>query len=145
MASSIPKAHRKEITDAYVTDNLYVALFTSGGWVYDATNAGHNTYANIVAAGCVEVSDAGTNYVTGGYALAGEASSYVGATNVAILTANATAVAAATFTCRYAVIYETNTANQKIRAVIDLGGDKTVTSGTMTITWDGTNGIIKCS
>ena len=143
MASSIPKAHRKEITDAYVTDNLYVALFTSGGWVYDATNAGHNTYANIIAAGCTEVSAVGTNYVTGGYALAGEASSYVGATNVAILTANATTVAAATFTCRYAVIYKAT--GGLIRAVIDLGGDKTVTSGTMTITWDATNGIIKVS
>jgi len=145
MASSIPKAHRKEITDAYVLENLKVALFVSGGWVYSATNAGHDTYPNIIAAGCTEVSAAGTGYTTGGYALTGEASSYVLATNVTILTANATAVAAATFTCRYAVIYETNTANQKIRAVIDLGGDKTVTSGTMTITWDGTNGIIKCS
>lgn len=145
MASSIPKAHRKEITDAYVTDNLYVALFVSQDWVYSDTNAGHNTYANIIAAGCKEVLAAGTGYTTGGYALTGEASSYVGATNVAILTANATSIPAASFTCRYAVIYETNTANQKIRAVIDLGGDKTVTSGTMTITWDATNGIIKVS
>lgn len=145
MASSIPKVYRKKITDDLVTDNLYVALFVSGGWAYSATNINHDTYPKIIAAGCVEVSATGTGYTTGGYNLTGEASNYVGVTNVTILTANATAIVAATFTCRYAVIYETNTADQKIRAVIDLGGDITVTSGTMTITWDATNGIIKCS
>lgn len=143
MASSIPKTYRKEITDALVAENLKVALFVSGGWVYDATNAGHNTYANIIAAGCTEVSDAGTGYTLTGVDLNGEASSYVGATNVTILTANATSIPAASFTCRYAVIYEP--VGGKIRAVIDLGGDKTVTSGTMTITWDATNGLIKVS
>jgi hypothetical protein len=143
MASSIPKTYRKEITDALVAEGLKVALFVSGGWVYSDTNVGHDTYANIIAAGCTEVSAAGTNYTTGGYDLAGEASSYVGGTNVTILTANANAIPAASFTCRYAVIYEPT--GGKIRAVIDLGGDKTVTSGTMTITWDATNGIIKCS
>ena len=143
MASSIPKTYRKEITDALVLENLKVALFVSGGWVYSATNAGHDTYPNIIAAGCTEVSAVGTGYTTGGVDLTGEASSYVGGTNVTILTANATSIPAASFTCRYAVIYEP--VGGKIRAVIDLGGDKTVTSGTMTITWDATNGLIKVS
>lgn len=141
MASSIPKMYRKEITDALAAETLKVALFTNT-LVYDPVNINHATYTQIAAA-FTEVSSSGTGYTTGGYALTGLASSYVGATNVAILTANATAVASATFTCRYGVVYRDS--DKKIRAVVDLGGDKTVTGGTMTITWDATNGIIRIS
>jgi hypothetical protein len=137
MASVIPKMYRKEITDTLFAETLKVALFTNT-LAYDPLNVAHTTYTQIAAL-FTEVSAVGTGYVTGGYALT-TTSGYIGATNVAALTAVATAVAAATFTCRYAVVYE-NT-GKKIRAVIDLGGDKTVTSGTMTITWDTTNGII---
>ena len=142
MASSIPKTYRKEITDAMAAETLKVALFVSTGWVYSATNTAHGTYTGIKSAGCTEVSATGTGYTTGGYALI-TTSNYIGANNEAALFATATAVSSATFTCRYAVVYEDT--GKKIRAVVDLGGDKTVTSGTMTITWDVTNGIIKVS
>ena len=139
MASSIPKTYRKEITDALALETLKVALFTSTGWAYSATNIAHATYTQ-VAALFTEVSSVGTGYTTGGVALA-TTSDYIGANNEAALRATATAIATATFTCRYAVVYRDS--DKKIRAVVDLGGDKTVTSGTMTITWDVTNGIIK--
>lgn len=51
-------------------------------------------------------------------------------------------LAAATFTFRYAVIY--NAASPyEIIAIHDAGTDKTVTAGTVTISWDATYGWIK--
>ena len=138
MASSIPKMYRKEITDALAAETLKVALFTSA-MTFSPTNTAHTTYTQVAALGG-EVSSAGTGYTTGGAALV-TTSDYIGANNEAALRATATAIATATFTCRYAVVYRDS--DKKIRAVVDLGGDKTVTSGTMTITWDVTNGIIK--
>jgi len=140
MASSIPKAYKKEIADTIAAETLKVALFISTGWVYSSANAAHNTYAAIKAAGCTEVSSAGTGYTTGGVALA-PTSSYI--TNDAGVFNVATSISSATFTCRYAVVYETT--GGKIRAVVDLGGDVPVSNGTLTITWDATDGIIKVS
>lgn len=141
---AIPKTYRKELSDALVAENIKVALFTSGGWAFDATNVNHHTYDELKTL-FTEVSAVGTGYTTGGYALNGDASSYVGATNVTIFTANVTSVPSATFTCRYAVFYETTSGNNLIRDVKDLGGDIPVSSGTLTITWDNTNGILKFS
>lgn len=140
MASVIPRSYRKEIADALDAETLYVALFTNSMSTYDPLNVNQDTYAE-VAALYTEVSAVGTGYTTGGYELTTNASN--GATNYAILTGGVTTIPAASFTCRYAVVYRTS--DGKIRAVIDLGGDKTVTSGTMTITWDATNGLIKIS
>lgn len=140
MASVIPRSYRKEIADALDAETLYVALFTNSMSTYDPLNVNQDTYAE-VAALYTEVSAVGTGYTTGGVELTTNASN--GATNYAILTGGVTTIPAASFTCRYAVVYRTS--DGKIRAVIDLGGDKTVTSGTMTITWDATNGLLKIS
>ena len=140
MASSIPRSYRKEIADTLDAETMYVALFTNSLSTYDPLSAAEDTYAE-VAALYTEVSAVGTNYTTGGVELTTTASN--GGTNYTILTGGVTSIPAATFTCRYAVIYRTS--DGKIRAVIDLGGDKTVTSGTMTITWDAINGLIKIS
>lgn len=135
MASSIPRARRKEYTDAQAAKSLYVALFVNLTG-YDALTA--TTYAAL-AATATEVSPSGTGYTTGGYALTGLTSSNVGSTNVAILTASATSVTAGTFTARYGVIYDHTTG--KIEGVSDFLADKTVTGGTMSITWDMINGL----
>jgi hypothetical protein len=136
MASSIPRTRRKEIADAYVTKTLKVALFVNLTG-YDPLTA--TTYTAL-AATATEVSSSGTGYTTGGYVLAGKAAANL-ATNGAIVTASPTQVANATFTCRYGVIYCDDT-TKKIEAVSDFLTDYTVTSGTLTITWDNTNGIL---
>jgi hypothetical protein len=135
MASSIPRTRRKEIADAYVAKTLKVALFVNLTG-YDALTA--TTYTALVAT-ATEVDSSGTGYTTGGYTLAGKAAANL-ATNGAIVTASPTMVTGATFTCRYAVIYDDTT--KKIEAVSDFLTDYAVTSGTLSITWDNTNGIL---
>ena len=140
MASVIPRSYRKEVADTLAAEILYVALFTNSLSTYNPLSVAEDTYAELLTAGYAEVPN-GNGYVTGGFEMTTGASN--GATNFAILTGGVTTIPAATFTCAYAVVYNTN--NGKIRAVIDLDGNKTVTSGTMTITWNAVNGVIKIS
>ena len=141
MASTIPKTYRKEIVDALDAESLKVALFTNSMSTWTGLVTTESTYTQVAAA---YTEATGSGYVAGGSTLA-VTPSYVGATNVAIITADTTSAWTITgsLTCRYAVIYE-NT-GKKIRAVVDLGGDKIVTDGTITVTWDATNGILKVS
>ena len=139
MADSIPRAYFKELTDTLAAESLMVALFVdlTGYNTLTAT-----TYA-VLADTAQEVLSSGTGYTTGGYALTGGTSSNLATNGAKFTTASALAVTAATFTCRYAVIYNSTTG--KIRFIKDLLADKTVTTGTLTITWDTTNGIISFS
>jgi hypothetical protein len=134
MASSIPRARKKDSADVMAAKNLKVAFFTEMA-AYDELTA--TTYAE-VAAICTEVSSAGTGYTTGGYALTGKSSSLL-ATNGAIMTASATTVSSATFTARWGVIYDSTT--DKIEGVSDFLADYPVINGTITVTWDATNGL----
>ena len=127
MASSIPRERRKDLAVAYAAKNLKVAFFTEMA-AYDALTA--TTYA-AVAAICTEVSSAGTNYTTGGYALTGKTSAYLSG-NGALMTSNAYGVATATFSARYAVIYDSTT--DKIEGVQDWLQTYVVTNGTITVT-----------
>lgn len=136
MASSIPRARRKDYADAQVAKNLKIAFFTEMA-AYDELTA--TTYA-AVAAICTEVSSAGTGYTTGGYALMGKSSSLL-STNGATMTANPTSVANATFATRYGVIYDSATGN--IEGVQDWLATYTVTNGTITVTPSATDGIFK--
>ena len=133
MASSIPRERRKDLAAAYAAKNLKVAFFVEMG-AYDELTA--TTYA-AVAAICTEVSSAGTGYTTGGYALTGKTSSYLSG-NGAIMTANVVSVATATFTARYAVIYDS--ATDKIEGVQDWLTSYVVTNGTISVT-PSTDGI----
>jgi len=135
MASSIPKERRKDLAAVYAAKSLKCALFSSLG-AYDALTA--TTYTALAATG-TEVTGAG--YTTGGVALTGKTSAYL-AGNGAIMYADPTSVATATFVARYGVIYvNAVTPSDKIEAVIDFGANYTVTNGTFTITWDTVNGI----
>ena len=96
MASSIPRARRKEIADAYVAKALKVAFFIYPLTGYDPLTA--TTYTAL-AATATEVSASGTGYTTGGYVLNGKTASNL-AGNASIVTAAATQVANASFTCR---------------------------------------------
>jgi hypothetical protein len=139
MASVIPKMARKRITDLTAAKTLYIALFPNT-LVYDPLNVAYTTYAQIAAL-FTEVPN-GSGYVTGGFLLT-PTSSYIGATNSSAVFLATTIIAGATFTFRYGIIYDHSTGT--IEAVVDMGGDKTVTGGTVTITWDAVNGTIKVS
>ncbi len=139
MASVIPKMARKRRSDAIAAETLKIAFFTNT-LAYDPLNVAHTTYAQIAAL-FTEVAN-GSGYTTGGFALT-PSSAYIGATNASGVFLVNTTVAAATFTFRYGVIYDTATGN--IEGVVDMGGDKVATGGTITITWDATNGTIKFS
>jgi hypothetical protein len=141
MASTIPRAYRKEITDAIDAEVIYVALFTNSLSAWTGLNDAEKTYTQIAA---IYTEATGTGYTAGGKVQA--VTSSVGVGNSTILTADLPPTSwtiTGSLTCRYAVFYEF--VGKKIRSVNDLGGDKVVADSTITITWDATNGIVKCS
>ena len=139
MASSVPRARRKAQADVVAAKTLKAAFFVNITG-YDELTA--TTYAALVSGGGTEVSASGTGYTTGGIALASVAASNL-ATNGAKVSAATLTLASATFTFRYIVIYDVTSGS--IEAIVDAGSDKTVTGGTVTVTWDAVNGIIKWS
>ena len=137
MASSIPRATRKRYADSLAGTSMKVALFVDITGYAELTATTY-TALDVTA---TEVSSVGTGYTTGGYTLTLSSANL--ATNGAKVDAVATSVAAATFTCRYAVIYINAAAGTDyIVAVSDFGSNYTVTNGTITITWDATDGLI---
>lgn len=117
-------------------DTIKVALCTS---TYTPNQDTHDFFDDITN----EVS--GTGYTAGGATLSSKSVNYDSATNVTSLRAGASSWTGATFTCRYAVIYKsTGTASTSpLIGYVDFGGDETVSSGTFTITWDVTDGVMK--
>ena len=138
MANTIPRTARKAYADLQAAKILYAALFTNNTG-YDPV-AATNTYTTF-AASATEVSSAGTGYTTGGVALTGLTPANIGATNVARVTANATTITSANFSFRYIVIYN-HASPYNIEGVIDMGATYTVTAGTLTLTYDATNGLL---
>jgi hypothetical protein len=134
MASSIPRERRKDYAVTMAAKNLKIAFFTEMA-AYDPLTA--TTYTALASI-CTEVLSSGTGYTTGGYALTGKTSAYL-STNGAIMTAYPLSISNATFSARYGVIYDSVT--DKIEGVQDWGVTYVVTSGTMTITFDNTNGV----
>jgi hypothetical protein len=128
MASVIPRSVKKEITDGYVAETTWKVALCTNAFVPTALMT---TYASITN----EVPN-GSGYTTGGAELLGRSSAYVG--NDAKFDATDLAWSSASFSCRYAVLYETT--GGKIRGIYDLG-DQTVNSGTLTLLWN-TSGIL---
>jgi len=134
MADLIPKFYKKSITDALAGSTLKLALFTNS---YTPSANTDELYSSLSG----EVSSSGTGYTTGGATVASLSSAYIDTTNASLDAANVS-WSSASFTARYGVLY--NTADSKIVAIYDFGGDKTVTSGTFTVTWNA-SGLIKVS
>ena len=109
------------------SDTLKIKLCTSAV-LPAATDANSSGYT--------EVSNSGTNYTTGGAtvpaALSGTSTVKFDADDVSWTTA--------TFTARFAVLYNTSKSNAVI-AYLDFGSDQSVTNGTFASTMDASNGI----
>ena len=113
------------------TDTIKLALFTSSA----SLGAGTTAYST-----SNEVS--GTGYTAGGVTLTSTTVSTSGTT--AFFDADDPTFTSASFTARGALIYNSSNSNKAI-AVLDFGGDFTVSSGTFKIVFPaaGTNAIIR--
>lgn len=134
MATSlVPKITKKDVTDGWKAEadagQLYVALFTSAS----------DCESRTLYSDCSAQVASGGGYTTGGKALTAT-SAYDG--DNAVFDATDVQWTTATFTCRYAVVY--NTVTSKIRAIYYFASDQTVTGGTFTIQWN-SSGLIKVS
>jgi len=114
-----------------VADTIKIALFTSSA----SLGAGTTAYST-----SNEVS--GSGYSAGGVALTSKTVSTTGTT--AFFDADDPTWTSASFTARGALIYN-NSASDKAIAVLDFGGDFTVSSGTFKIVFPaaGANAIIR--
>lgn len=121
----------------WTTDTIKVALCTSS---YTPNQDTHTYYSDLTN----EVAN-GNGYTTGGVTLGTKSVNYAASGNILSLRAAASTWTSATFTCRYAVVYKDtgSGATSPLLGYVDFGGDETVTSGTFTITWDATDGVLK--
>ena len=127
MANVIPYAFRGELftgTHNFASggDQFKLALYTSNPYntsstVYSATN---------------EVSASGTNYVTTGNTLAGNA--VVSTTAVASTDFTDSTWASASFTAAFVAIYNDDKSD-KLCVALDFDGNKTATAGTFTVSF----------
>lgn len=134
MASRIPREVRKEIIDGYIAETWKVCLLTNAFTYVEGTHVSYSDLTNEVV---------GTGYTAGGTSVTkwpwGGGSGYI-ASPGAIIDAADVQWTTATFTARYAVVY--NTVSGRIRAIYDFGSDKTVTGGTFTIQWNASGLIV---
>jgi len=116
-------------------DTFYVALFTDASpppATYDSYDTGGagvaltNDYTEVAS---------GSGYTTGGTALS--TPTWVESAGTVTFDAVDTSWTSATFTARWAAIYDSTDANNGLVAMIDFGSNKSVTSGTFTIQWHG--------
>jgi hypothetical protein len=120
----------------WVGDTIKVALCTSS---YTPDQDAHQYFSSVSG----EVSGAG--YTAGGETLTSKSVTYDASTNTSALKAGQSVWSNATFTTRYAVIYkDTGTGSTSpLLGYVDFSGDEQVSSGTFTVTWDPTDGVLK--
>lgn len=120
----------------WTSDTIKIALTTSS---YTPDQDTHDFFDDISN----EVSGAG--YTSGGATLGTKSVNYDTATNVVSLRGATTSWTSASFTARYAIIYKsTGTGSTSpLLGYVDFGGDETVSSGTFSIAWDATDGLLK--
>lgn len=120
----------------WAADTIKIALTTSS---YTPDQDAHNYFDDITN----EVSSSGTGYTAGGATLGTPTIGYTGATNVVKLDGDDVSWSSATFTARYAIVYDSSpgsAATNPLVGYVDFGADVSVSAGTFTITW-GTEGI----
>lgn len=122
----------KSLADKLVdldTDTLKVMLCTSAYTPAQDTHQFKSSVTNEIT---------GTGYTATGATLASVTAAYTAGTNTLALDAADTTWTTATFTARYAVIYDSTPATDATRpllAYVDFGADVSVTAATFTITW----------
>jgi hypothetical protein len=118
-------------------DTIKCSLHTSS---YSPNQDTHNFYDDLTN----EVAN-GNGYATGGVALTTSAPAYDATSNTLRLDASDAQWTSATFTARYAVVYKDtgSAATSPLLGYVDFGGDETVSSGTFTIQWDSTDGVLR--
>lgn len=121
----------------WATDTIKVALTTSS---YSPDQDAHDFYSDITN----EVAN-GNGYTTGGATLGTKSVNYDTASNVMSLRAATTSWSSASFTARYAVVYKDTGvgSTSPLLGYVDFGADQTVSSGTFSIAWDATDGVMK--
>ena len=83
----------------------------------------------------------GTGYTAGGVTLTSVTITYTGATNILAIDANDVSWTSATFTARYAVVYDSTPSTDATRPLIgyiDFGSDQSPAAGTLSIVFDST-------
>lgn len=126
------KALNKEID--WDSDSLKVMLCTAA---YTPDQDAHAYKSSVTG----EVT--GTGYTAGGVALTGVTINYTGSTNTIKIDAGDVSWPGATFTARYAVVYDATPASDATRPLIlyvDFGADITVSGGAFDVVWDA-NGL----
>jgi hypothetical protein len=118
-------------------DTIKCGLATSS---YTPDQDAHDFYNDITN----EVAN-GNGYTTGGVALTTSAPAYDSASNTLRLDASDAQWTSASFTARYAFVYKDtgSAATSPLLGYVDFGGDETVSSGTFTIAWDATDGVLR--
>jgi hypothetical protein len=133
MASLITNPTKKYLLDLAVADAtaLTVMLLTSS----HTTNIDTQDFINDVSGNEI-TNTAGSAYTAGGKALSNVATSQDDTDNEAVLTGDNLSWTSASFTARYAVLYDnTGTpATSRIWAIYDLGADKISDGGTFLLT-----------
>lgn len=120
----------------WVGDTIKVALCTSA---YSPNQDTHQYFSDVTN------QITGTGYTAGGATLGTKSVNYDSTSNTTALRAGQSSWSSATFTARFAVIYkDTGTASTSpLLGWVDFSGDETVSSGTFTIIWDPTDGVLK--
>ena len=136
MADLIYDSFKEHLGDGSIdmdNDVFKVCLLTSG-YTPATTHAG---YADLSG----EVAD-GNGYTTGGQVLTGVVWSRAGGT--VTFDADDPQWNTASFTCRYAALYDDTSAGKLLVKCFDFGADKTVSNGAFTISFNAT-GILTLS
>lgn len=110
------------------SDTLKIFLLNSSHSFTASNNLYSDISANEIAGG------SGTGYTAGGITLTTPTVTQDNTNNLAYFDADDSVWSSATFTARYAVIYNSSVSNH-LSACIDFGSDKSVSAGTFTIQW----------
>ena len=132
MTNVVPYSFAQELLKGshdFINDTIKLALYSAGSGAPYTVNS--TIYESSVSN---QVS--GTGYTTGGNTLNNAV--VANQTNVATLTFDQTQWTSATFGAAYGVIYN-DTDGDKLVVVLDLGGTKSCSNGTFTITFPSTS------
>lgn len=116
----------------YDSDTIKVMLCTSAYVPNQNTNRYKSDVTNEIS---------GPGYTAGGAGLTDVTVSYNSSTKALTLDADDAQWTSATFTARYAVVYDASPAGDSTRPLlgyVDFGGDVSVVSGAFTVAWDST-------